>query len=284
MKKIVMFMSSLAMAMVFSATAFAAGFAADAESELSGITDEIVTAVNELYADEIGREITAADVDYDKAYKVYVDTDVFKLATNDAAEIEQALQAGNHIYKVPITTAGGTVVVNVQKGQPLSDNAQSLLTEQEQQEVLSKVGEWVVSVVTFYETGDTRYAYDVSIQKEISEIPEGTMLVGSLPYFQDVVGLIPNDNGEVKSLIPTTALKNEAAVRTYRSASASNVYEYEQIKAYINALPLGDPEMNAGTGGLTSNDPGHLFAASTGAILLCAAALFAIYRKTKTAK
>ena len=56
-----------------------------AESELSNISDKIVTAVNDVYSDK-NISITAEDINYDSAFKIYVDTNVFKLSTNVAGE------------------------------------------------------------------------------------------------------------------------------------------------------------------------------------------------------
>ena len=116
-------------------------FFGQAESELSNISDKIVTAVNDVYSDK-NISITAEDINYDSAFKIYVDTNVFKLSTNVAGEIENALENGNYIYLLPIDTVNGTVVVNFQKGLPLSENAKAILSEEEQQEVLDNAGKW----------------------------------------------------------------------------------------------------------------------------------------------
>lgn len=135
MKKIITCLLTLSMMFMFSATAFASDFSGNAESELSNISDKIVTAVNDVYSDK-NISITAEDINYDSAFKIYVDTNVFKLSTNVAGEIENALENGNYIYLLPIDTVNGTVVVNFQKGLPLSENAKAILSEEEQQEVL----------------------------------------------------------------------------------------------------------------------------------------------------
>ena len=134
MKKIITCLLTLSMMFMFSATAFASDFSGNAESELSNISDKIVTAVNDVYSDK-NISITAEDINYDSAFKIYVDTSVFKLSTNVAGEIENALENGNYIYLLPIDTVNGTVVVNFQKGLPLSENAKAILSEEEQQEV-----------------------------------------------------------------------------------------------------------------------------------------------------
>ena len=80
MKKIITCLLTLSMMFMFSATAFASDFSGNAESELSNISDKIVTAVNDVYSDK-NISITAEDINYDSAFKIYVDTNVFKLST-----------------------------------------------------------------------------------------------------------------------------------------------------------------------------------------------------------
>lgn len=42
------------------------------------------------------------------------------------------------------------MVVNFQKGLPLSENAKAILSEEEQQEVLDNAGKWVISSLALY--------------------------------------------------------------------------------------------------------------------------------------
>lgn len=282
MKKLLVCVLSLAMTFALSATAFAADFSDNAESELSSISNEIVTTVNELYGDE-NNTITAADIDYNKAFKVYVDTDVFKLSTNNASELESTLESGNYIYVLPISTNNGTIVTNIQKGLPLSDKARDVLTEEEQQEVLSKVGQWVVSSVTFYDLGDTRFDYSNSLSSKIGEIPDGTMLIGSLPIFHDVVALIPGNDGMVESLVPVT----ESAYETEQISTAkngSNVYDYQQVKEYANQLPAEDPDLAGSTGFTATTNSSIVVVAIILLVAFITGSLLFVSKKTKNAK
>lgn len=282
MKKLLVCVLSLAMTFAFSATALAADFSDNAKSELSSISNEIVTAVNELYGDE-NNTITAADIDYNKAFKVYVDTDVFKLSTNKASELESTLESGNYIYVLPISTNNGTVVANIQKGLPLSDDARAVLTEEEQQEVLSKVGQWVVSSVAFYDSGDTRYDYSNSLSSKVGEIPDGTMLVGSLPIFHDVVALIPGADGMVESLVPVTESSYEAK-QISKARNSSNVYDYQQVKEYANQLPTENPDIAGGTGIMATTNSSIAVVAIVLLVAFVTGSLLFVSKKTKNAK
>lgn len=244
MNKFLGFVLSLLMVCTMSVTAFAADFSADAESELNDITTDIVTVVNELYSQKLG-SISDSDIDYSQAFKVFVDTNVFKLPTNKMNDIQQELNQGNYVYVLPIKTANGTVVVNIQKGLPLSDAAQIILTEEEQKEVLRNVGKWKVSNTSYYSVGDTRYNYTATLKNQVGEIPEETILVGSLPIFRDVVALVANADGMVDVIVPVT--ETSLTINNILSRSSNtNIYGYQDIKNIANSLPDENSE-EAGT-------------------------------------
>ena len=77
MKRMFVFLSTLLIVFVFSISAFASDLSGNVEIEVMDISDEIVTAVNEIYENK-GVIVTAEDIDYSKAYKVYVDTNIFR--------------------------------------------------------------------------------------------------------------------------------------------------------------------------------------------------------------
>ena len=242
MKKLFRFSLLVSMILSFSSTVLAVDFTGDANTELSGITEDIIIAVNELYGSELDHQITEADIDYGKAYKIYVDTNIFELPTNSVDEIRDVLENGTYIYLVPITIGTKTVVVNVQKGLPLSKDAEEILSEQEKQEVIANTGKWIASVFTLYPAGDGRINYDAFLKNMIGNIPDGTLLVGGLPFFQDVVAIIPNNKGEVESIVPfNSSYYNGQMINDMKTASG--IYDYMKIKSYINDLPALNLEL-----------------------------------------
>lgn len=237
MKKLFRFSLLVSMILSFSSTVLAVDFAGNANTELSGITEDIIIAVNELYGSELDHQITEADIDYGKAYKIYVDTNIFELPTNSIDEIRDVLENGTYIYLVPITIGTKTVVVNVQKGLPLSEDAEAILSEQEKQEVIANTGKWIASVFTLYPAGDGRINYDAFLKNTIGNIPDGTLLVGGLPFFQDVVAIIPNNKGEVESIVPfNSATYNGQMINDMKTASLITQYWIIGIFALVAVL------------------------------------------------
>lgn len=242
MKRMFVFLSTLLIVFAFSISAFASDLSSNVENEVMDISDEIVTVVNEIYENR-DIKVTAEDIDYSKAYKVYVDTNIFRLSTNKADKIKETLETGNYIYLLPIDVSDGTIVVNLQKGLPLSENSKKVLSLEEQQEVLDNVGKWIVSSVYFYENGNFNFDYERKLKSLIGVIPEDTMLVGSLPIFEDVVALIPNEDGIIESIVPLSTLTKEKDLINYSTKNNSYIYSYKQIKEIANDLPDEDPNI-----------------------------------------
>ena len=242
MKRMFVFLSTLLIVFAFSISAFASDLSSNVENEVMDISDEIVTVVNEIYENR-DIKVTSEDIDYSKAYKVYVDTNIFRLSTNKADKIKETLETGNYIYLLPIDVSDGTIVVNLQKGLPLSENSKKVLSLEEQQEVLDNVGKWIVSSVYFYENGNLNFDYERKLKSLIGVIPEDTMLVGSLPIFEDVVALIPNEDGIIESIVPLSTLTKEKDLINYSTKNNSYIYSYKQIKEIANDLPDADPNI-----------------------------------------
>lgn len=279
MKRMFVFLSTLLIVFAFSISAFASDLSSNVENEVMDISDEIVTVVNEIYENR-DIKVTAEDIDYSKAYKVYVDTNIFRLSTNKADKIKETLESGNYIYLLPIDVSDGTIVVNLQKGLPLSENSKKVLSLEEQQEVLDNVGKWIVSSVYFYENGNLNFDYERKLKSLIGVIPEDTMLVGSLPIFEDVVALIPNEDGIIESIVPLSTLTKEKDLINYSTKNNSYIYSYKQIKEIANDLPDADPNI-AGEAANIETDINYIMIAFSVVLTLVIVAYMFYLKKKK---
>lgn len=279
MKRMFVFLSTLLIVFAFSISAFASDLSSNVENEVINISDEIVTVVNEIYENR-DIKVTAEDIDYSKAYKVYVDTNIFRLSTNKADKIKETLETGNYIYLLPIDVSDGTIVVNLQKGLPLSENSKKVLSLEEQQEVLDNVGKWIVSSVYFYENGNLNFDYERKLKSLIGVIPEDTMLVGSLPIFEDVVALIPNEDGIIESIVPLSTLTKEKDLINYSTKNNSYIYSYKQIKEIANDLPDADPNI-AGEAANIETDINYIMIAFSVVLTLVIVAYMFYLKKEK---
>lgn len=283
MKRIFVFLSTLLIVLVFSISAFASDLSSNVENEVMDTSDEIVRVVNEIYENK-GIKVTAEDIDYSKAYKVYVDINIFRLSTNKADKIKETLENGNYIYLLPIDVSDGTIVANLQKGLPLSENSKKVLSLEEQQEVLDNVGKWIVSSLYFYENGNLNFDYESKLKSLIGVIPEDTMLVGSLPIFEDVVALIPNEDGIIESIVPLSTLTKEKDLINYSTKNNPYIYSYKQIKEIANDLPDADPNIAGEAANIETDINYIMIAFSVVLTLVFLAYMFYKKRKNKWAK
>lgn len=206
--------------------------ATEPDTDLSVLTEEIVTASNDLFLDKLSREITENDVDFNNAFKIYVGIDLFKTEIDDVAEIPAAFGDDGYIYELPIYLDGNTLIVNIAKGQPLNENVE--FTDEERQEILENVGKWQVTAIKYYDNEIVDYTTE--LENRTGRITENAVLVGGLPYFRYAVALLPDDNGKIENLVPLSDIPGIENINTLQSDS-ENIYNYEEVKNYINQLP-----------------------------------------------
>ena len=108
---------------------------------------------------------------------------------------------------------GGTLIVNIQKGQELNSNAD--ITELERQQILADVGKWQCSVYSFYPNETIDYASEV--ESKMGIMPENMILVGGLPYFRFAVALIPDETGKLELLVPLKEVPGEENISQFRA-------------------------------------------------------------------
>lgn len=220
------------MLLSMSVTAFAAS---NRNDDLSFLTDEIVATVNDVFSDKLSHEITASDIDYANAYKIYVGENVFEMDSSNVDELASEFGNDGYIYELPVYINGDTIIVNLSKGQALNENVE--FTEEERQEILANEGKWEVTGIKYYEGEIVNYTSE--LQKSIKDIPENVMLVGGLPYFRYAVALLADNDGNIQELVPLSDVPGIENVNELRT-SADNVYDYQQIKEFVNQLPKTD--------------------------------------------
>lgn len=197
-----------------------------ADLDRSALAQEI----NELYGGELERKAAAEDIDFERAYKIYVDTNIFALPGGDLGEIQTALDCGPHIFLLPVAVGERTVMVNLQIGLSLNPNAD--FTEEERRQVLANEGRWTASAFALYHTGEEP-DYNAALRKYVGEVPSGTMLVGGLPFFREPVA-ITSWNGNA-AIVPLLGSFDAYAIRDFELAPG--VYDYVRVKDYVNLLP-----------------------------------------------
>lgn len=226
MKKLFLLLTSVLLSIGVSIPVYAVN------DDLSHLTSEIVTASNDLFSDKLKREITPADIDYSKAFQIYVGINLFETDIDSVNEIADVFGQNGYIYELPIYVDGDTLIINIAKGMSLNENVD--FTEEEQQEILNNVGRWQVTAVIYY--ANEIVDYTAELEKKIGSTPENAVLVGGLPYFKYAVAILPDDSGNIKGLVPLSDVPGIEHINTLKS-DLPNVLDYQKVKEYVNQLP-----------------------------------------------
>lgn len=255
--------------------------AADIEDNFGKtMSEQIVNDVNTLY----GISITEKSINYEKAVKVYVDTNIFDLATNNFVEMRKILESGNYVYVLPIYTDSGTIVITFQRGLPLNSAAKSVLTLEEQNEIITNEGHWIISALTIYR--DNAYnEYLTVLTSRIEKSPEDVLLVGSLPVFEDVVALVSNDKGSIEQIIPVTNYEYNYSLLVSAEKS-DGVYSYSKVKSLYNEHKdewAFNDEDSAGGTGIVPDDNSTCYIALFGVLfVLVAMTMIVLYTRERS--
>ncbi len=181
--------------------------------------------LNDLYADSLPRPVTAEDVDPAEGFVVFVDTNIFALDTDDMDAVRTALERGRFICLLPVRVGDVTLSANFAVGLPLRPDAP--FTEEERREVLENERKWIASAYALYETDGPDY-YN-ALRARLGEIPEGTLLVGGLPFFRGIAAVVPDGEGRASKIVRLSAeLEGEDLLRNARISDG--VYGYSQTR------------------------------------------------------
>ncbi len=233
-----------AAALCAAPAAAASAFSEGAEAELGEHAEALIRETAGVYGSDLPEDQPGV-IDWDAAVRVYVGADVFDLETAETEAVRAALEDGGWIWLLPVRFGEDTVLINVQKGLPLREDAAELFTEAERREVEANVGKWIGSVWTHYPPGQSPTDYDALLRSMLGRVPEGTMLAGGQPFFVQPVALIPGDDGTIESLAmfftPQGDPEDIAPAET-----APGVYDYGAVRALVGRMVPPAPDVDGG--------------------------------------
>ncbi len=208
--------------------------------ELRGAIESQVKSASEMVQ---GDQVSDGfKIEFESAQKIYVDTDIFALETTDADAIQDALNAGNYVWLLPVIVGGDKYQVTIARGLPLRKDVE--FTDDEIQRIKANEGKWCISsvgcpdeTIKDYEDiiGDMLDA--LSYDKDITQIS----LCGGLPFIHYPVAVVMSE-GKADLVIPTVDLEvagTEEQIQKIKPKSAAetdNVYLYEGIMDAVNQM------------------------------------------------
>lgn len=239
-------------------------------AEIQQTEETILDQMNEVYQTEYGKNAGApfSALNYDHSVKIYIDTDVLALHTDDETAIQEALDKGDHIWVIETTVDGITAEVTLGRGEPLDEAAASVLTEEEKEEVRRNEGKWCVQTVSVQQDSDSFYPEKVnqalSKSGEISSAAERVVIVGGIPAFRYPIA-IAFDGEKATHWISlgedfiTTALEDEdisaaadgSMANVLQEGASTGVYDFNTLADYAQATYKASDEDSVGGAGVT---------------------------------
>lgn len=250
---------------IFAAFSLTFAQATDFESLLSSndadeiclLEDELIERANSIITDEslLSKPITSADIDWSSAYKIYVDSDIFQSNTTSTEKILDSLESQDlYIWQLPIQSGSYTLVANFSKRLAPDADALSLLSEEKQADFLASVGDWVITVISLYDSDANMPGWRTKLEESIAanqlDAPDQMgILIGGESGIHSVMGLVANEQ-EVTHIIPLQADLDIDMTSTYSERSTNLSFEKGIAYSFSeNASILSQIEPDSSLGG-----------------------------------
>lgn len=238
------------------------------------ITSSDWTEISNLQ-DEMKKEEPDATIDYDKALKVYVDCNLIKLQTADTKKLTSALESANYVWVIPFKMEKTYGMFTVAKGLPLSEEAKSVLTKAEQEEVKNHAGKWMLT-----ETAEHTVEpyYDILLEKReaLSDCTR-VVLVGSQPGMRQPVALGMDD--ETARIWISLGYQYPVMEKIPETQNVeSGVYSFESV-AEISDTYIEDSEVSTGAG--VQSRSSIKYVAGIGIVLIGSILIISVLKKKK---
>lgn len=151
--------------------------------EIEKLSLEILEFVNSGYRGVYdGEPAEEKDIDFSKAYKTYVDLDIFQKEKLSEEELEKMIQESPVVWTVPVYYDEATCLVEVSKGLPLDKENEDDLTEEQKEQIINAEGKWTVVSCSF-EDGHVDRLEEISstLKENHMAEDENYVLLGGVP-------------------------------------------------------------------------------------------------------
>lgn len=199
----------LALTALCGAALTAGAFAAEIErltpetpdyAELTALDERIVDWINELqeYDDSgITADVTADDLDWSQAYKMYVDeSNLYGQFLQQEMTFDQIAQAADYtVWVLPVRAQDAVLSVTLAQGVPETgdDQAYAILTEKQLEQLREDEGNWYPTEIR--EQADTADWYEQQIEAAYSGTISRALILGGSPKLRSAVAILetPDD-------------------------------------------------------------------------------------------
>lgn len=217
---------------------------ADEQNEIHALESTIRDFLERISGEE-GYHFDAkeADFDFQHAYKVYINTNVFTLPSNDSATVKNALESGTYLWHLPIYFDQITFLAVVSRGLPLDPDVIPDLSEEAIEKAKQNEGKWVVNSYTEFSPNLNYISIlnEAIANSEYSGQEIEVFLAGGTPNMRFPVGLI-SDGTSIRSVLALNRAITQYAPQTNQAGRSvpSNeqlIYSFEDVQSELASMP-----------------------------------------------
>jgi len=179
-KYIILLCIVLLFTIIFSIVSFAENNSINGLENIDEVfTNEemIIEDINSVVADNENMIITADDMDYTKALKVFINKQ--DLLTRDSlslVDMQNEVLESSYVYYLPVQKSGNTLLVTISKGKPVTENARKNLSENEISYLESLNGKWFVAQISAVDS-------EIDFNEYVNEKLKENHIAGSQIYY-----------------------------------------------------------------------------------------------------
>ncbi len=224
--------------------------------EIIGLDEEIKQMINSISTDmNLGNLPSNYTIDYRKANKIYVDTDIFALESSKREDVKKLLEEGDYMWLLTLDIENTAYKINISRGLPFDESLKDILTEKEIETIKAQEGKWTVAAIGFEEGKSISYGESITdrLKDTNYEIEGEIVLCGGLKHIHQPVALLMGKE-EVELLIALHDLQLEGReeeinlLKPTLAQETEGVYLYSKIKDTVNKMEIPDKD-SVGAGG-----------------------------------
>lgn len=230
--------------------------------EISQMEDEILRWAKGAIEDEN----VDLQVDYSRAVKIYIDTNIFEQEELTAENLQDTLDNAVYIWEVPVKVSEDRyVIVTVSRALPIDEELQQELledgtyTQEELEMELEKVGSWTIPTAGYDETkpdyiGKLDSVLGETLNKEDLDM---VYLLGGTPKMRQPFGVVCRE-GKYQ-IVTLDVVTGESDISAFSSEESqelneNSIYSFEQVKEAIESMPEVDDESDTGGASVLSTE------------------------------
>lgn len=227
-------------------------------AEVSTLTNRVLDAMSGMCAD-----VTAADIDWSRAYKVYADeSDVYSSYREQQMtydEIKQHMEY--YVWVLPVQVKDAYFHVTISQGMPLTEDESVLavLTEEQKEQIREETGKWIPVVTEQLDEDKTAEQIDRQIADAVGkENIHRAFIMGGSPKLRSAVAVVETVHHGIQIVVleepRLTGVQSSEGARTAEQLQSGQAYAMKDMADRMSEYTVDETGERTGTGAESGAD------------------------------